>query len=123
MTCSQFGWAGLTKANPAQGTVSVRKLVRPDQKTIGLSHKSFAVDALVHLRNTSCYRVTVVFRLLGRRSGASLFREMDGETSALMELARASGLEISPEMLSVVVELLRLEVTRLGLDACDRRSG
>ena len=29
----------------------------------------------------------------------------------LLELARASGLEVSPEMLAVVLELLRLDVT------------
>ena len=33
------------------------------------------------------------------------------------DLARASGLEISPEMLAVVMELLRLEVTPQGVVA------
>jgi hypothetical protein len=36
---------------------------------------------------------------------------------ALLNLSRASGLEISPEMLSVVLELLRLDVTPQGIVA------
>ena len=35
----------------------------------------------------------------------------------LLELARCSGLEISPEMFTVVLELLRLDVTPQGVVA------
>lgn len=36
---------------------------------------------------------------------------------ALLELARSSGLEISPEMFAAVVELLRLDVSPQGVVA------
>jgi hypothetical protein len=39
----------------------------------------------------------------------------------MLELARASGLEISPEMFSVVLELLRLDVTPQGVVALLRQ--
>ena len=38
-------------------------------------------------------------------------------TDALLELARTSGLDLSPDMLAVVLELLRLDVTPQGVVA------
>ena len=35
--------------------------------------------------------------------------------AALLELARSSGLELSPQMLAVVLELLRLDVSPQGV--------
>ena len=44
--------------------------------------------------------------------------EDDGSTDAmLLEVARASGLELSPEMLAIVIELLRLDISPQGVVA------
>lgn len=41
--------------------------------------------------------------------------EVISRDGALLDLARASGLELSPEMLSVILELLRLDVSPQGV--------
>ena len=47
--------------------------------------------------------------------------EQRSTDTLLLELARASGLELSPEMLAVILELLRLDVTPQGTVALLRQ--
>ena len=42
-------------------------------------------------------------------------QQMETNDAALLELARSSGLELSPQMLAVVLELLRLDVSPQGV--------
>lgn len=84
-------------------------------RAAGEAARSSAAGDLASSGITRCSRAPPGTRIPMEQRGQNPASAAAASDAALLELARASGLELSPDMLAVVLELLHLDVTPQGL--------